>query len=309
MATDPITESCEYVTIGLSPIFSVVVPTHNRAELLKQAIDSVLGQTFGDFELLVVDDHSTDHTQDVVHAFEDPRIKLLVNDRTPGGAGARNVGVFEARGEWIAFLDDDDVWLPQKLERQYAKTQEVTGDVSLIYAGVSKCAPDLSQIYYTSAPSKEGRILNDLLYRNCIGTYSSVIIRSSTLRLTGGLDEAFPAMQDKELYIRIAMIAQVSFIAEPLVLYRTNIPGSISSNFGGRLTASILIRQKYWHLIKHNLRQRHRAASRIFIFAWRSKEWPTMLSELPWTLAGVFCDPLNLVWVINMMRAAMKGYW
>jgi glycosyltransferase involved in cell wall biosynthesis len=233
----------------------------------------------------------------------------MVNDRTPGGAGARNAGIFRAQGEWIAFLDDDDVWLPQKLERQYAKSQKVAKNVSLIYAGIYKCSSDLRRILLTRKPMKEGYILNDLLYKNYIGTYSSVIIRSSTIQLIGGLDETFPAMQDIELYTRLAMVAEVAYVPEPLVLYRTNSVGNISNNIDARLLAARLIEQKYRHLMRRNLRQRHRAASEIFILAWRGKHWSTMWRALPWTLAGVFCDPPNVVWIIKMAWAALKGYW
>ncbi len=168
----PLGESTQDLSAGGVPSFTVVVPTRNRAELLKQAVSSVLEQTLADFELLIVDDNSSDCTQTVVRAFNDPRVRLLQNDRAPGGAGARNVGILHSRGEWVAFLDDDDVWLPRKLEMQHSRAQEVTPDVALIYAGVHRCNPDLTRILSTSRPGREGRILDDLLYRNYIGTYS-----------------------------------------------------------------------------------------------------------------------------------------
>ncbi len=101
------------------PFFTVVIPTHNRSILLKRAVESVLSQTFEDFELIVIDDHSTDDTASVVKSFTDPRIRYLINQRTKGACGARNTGIFSAKGKWVAFLDDDDVWLPEKLKYQY----------------------------------------------------------------------------------------------------------------------------------------------------------------------------------------------
>ena len=91
-----------------SPTFSVVIPTHNRAEMLREAIQSVLDQTFTDFELLVVDYHSSDNTAEVVASVADPRIIYLINDHARGGAGTRNAGTFRAKGEWVAFLDSDE---------------------------------------------------------------------------------------------------------------------------------------------------------------------------------------------------------
>src|SRR5581483_7703419 len=102
------------------PKVSVVVSTHNRAELLHAAIASVLSQSFQDFEILVVDDHSQDHTAQVVQRFRDGRIKYLRHETRRGGAAARNTGIQNSSGEYIAFLDDDDEWLPEKLETQVA---------------------------------------------------------------------------------------------------------------------------------------------------------------------------------------------
>ncbi|MFQ5769234.1 MAG: glycosyltransferase family 2 protein, partial [bacterium] len=145
-----------------SPFFTVVIPTHNRAELLKEAIQSVLAQTFSDFELIVVDDHSTDNTRDVIASFRDSRIKYVLNDRTTGGAGTRNAGIFRAQGEWVAFLDDDDVWLPQKLALQYNKIQDVDDSVGLVYCGYATYDFDEKRDIFQYCPQKAGWIQNEL---------------------------------------------------------------------------------------------------------------------------------------------------
>ena len=98
------------------PFFTVVIPTYNRSKLLKGAIQSVLKQTYENFELIVVDDASTDNTKNIVKSFYDNRIRYMMNYHAKGGAGARNAGIFIAKGKWVAFLDDDDIWLPEKLE-------------------------------------------------------------------------------------------------------------------------------------------------------------------------------------------------
>jgi glycosyltransferase involved in cell wall biosynthesis len=101
------------------PRVSVIIPTHNRAELLSEAIESVLGQTYRDFELIVVDDGSTDRTSEVVSGIRDPRIIYQSQEKQERGA-ARNNGVAMSRGEYLTFLDDDDWYLPTKLELQVA---------------------------------------------------------------------------------------------------------------------------------------------------------------------------------------------
>ncbi len=101
--------------------FTVIIPTYNRLELLKDAIQSVIDQTFSDFELIIVDDQSTDNTKEMVCSFCDERIKYFLNDHVKGPGGARNSGIFRAKGEWIAFLDSDDIWLPKKLDLIHEK--------------------------------------------------------------------------------------------------------------------------------------------------------------------------------------------
>src|SRR5215471_13264577 len=97
---------------------SVIIPTHNRAEFLQSAITSVLNQTFQDFEIIIVDDASKDHTREVIANFNDARIKVIHNQVSKGAAGARNIAITNSNCEYIAFLDDDDEWLPEKLKIQ-----------------------------------------------------------------------------------------------------------------------------------------------------------------------------------------------
>ena len=124
--------SIQKKSIMPEPFFTVVIPTHNRHDLLRHAIDSVLKQSFESFELIVVDDHSTDNTRSVVGSFEDARIRYLENDRTKGAAGARNVGIIAAKGKWVAFLDDDDTWMQEKLKAQYERIEQNEKNVGMI---------------------------------------------------------------------------------------------------------------------------------------------------------------------------------
>ena len=101
-----------------NPKVSVIIPTYNRADLLPRAVNSVLSQTFSDYEIIIVDDHSPDNTQDVIAAFTDPRIRSIRHRTNRRQSAAINTGIANAMGEYIAFLDDDDEWLPNKLEGQ-----------------------------------------------------------------------------------------------------------------------------------------------------------------------------------------------
>ncbi len=118
-------------------MITVITPTYNRAKYLGNAIDSVLSQTYTDFELIVVDDNkmgsdARKKTEEIMHKYHDPRIKYLRNPLNLGGAESRNVGITEAKGDYIAFLDDDDVYLPERLEVQYKQMVENGWDVSVM---------------------------------------------------------------------------------------------------------------------------------------------------------------------------------
>ena len=117
-------------------MFSVIIPTFNRAELLSQAIRSVLAQGFGDYELIVVDDGSTDSTGEVVASFEAQRIRYLRREDTGSAAAARNTGILRARGKYISFLDDDDEYLPEFLEETYRCFESVAEQVGFTWCGV-----------------------------------------------------------------------------------------------------------------------------------------------------------------------------
>src|SRR5215475_868787 len=115
------------------PKVSVIIPTHNRAEFLRSAITSVLNQTFQDFEIIIIDDASKDHTQEVIANFNDARIKVIYNQVSKGAAGARNIGIMNSSSEYTAFLDDDDEWLPEKLQIQNCFLDDSPSEVGGVY--------------------------------------------------------------------------------------------------------------------------------------------------------------------------------
>ena len=195
------------------PKISVVIPTFNRAHLIGEAIESVLNQTFPDFELIVVDDGSTDDTQEVVHHFTDPRLKYLKLTNS-GVSAARNTGIQACSGDIVAFLDSDDLWLPEKLERQMARLDH-DSEAGLVYG-----------LYYSTtsieAPKKlrgncEAQLgLRKLLF-GTVFHWSTVLIVRSWLGQVGGFDEQFPVGEEWELTLRLAL-AGCHMICEPLPL-------------------------------------------------------------------------------------------
>lgn len=283
-----------------APFFSVVVPTCNRAGLLSEAIRSVLAQSFKDFELIIVDDHSTDRTKTVVEEINDWRIFYVLNDHGKGGAGTRNAGIMRARGQWTAFLDDDDLWLPEKLARLHARVQDIDEKVGLIYTGCNVInLEDKERVLQSIIPEKQGWLHEDILYSNFIGTFSTVALRTDLLKSVGGLDERFSSMQDLELYARVSQTAKIACIPEILSCIRLGHSDRISTSVEKKLAGSILFWEKHKAEINSTNRLRHRAASRVFKFALQKGDLTAGLKTLPWTLSGLLFDHSNLISVLR----------
>lgn len=212
------------------PEVSVIMPTYNRAELLKKSVRSVLNQTYQDFELIIVDDGSTDDTEGTVKSFGDKRVSYIRHERNRGPGAARNAGIRAAKGKYVAFQDSDDEWLPQKLDRQIRVMMSAPPDVGVVYTGFRRIEAGgriyepLAQISEISA--KEGDIHNALLRGNFIGT-PVVLARSECFDHACMFAEELPMLEDWELWIRISKRYRFTCIDEPMVIsYST--PGSIN---------------------------------------------------------------------------------
>lgn len=222
------------------PAASIVIPAYNVALTIRRTVKSALNQQFDDFEVVVVDDGSTDETPEILSGIRDGRLRI-VRQRNRGLAGARNSGIAAARGRYIGFLDGDDLWEPGKLAAHVAHL------ASSHQVGVSFSASRLIDledrwIGLTQSPQIEGIRPEALLRRNPIGNGSAPVIRRQTLdaiawRPVGEterdwwFDETFRQSEDVECWMRIALTTHWRFegLAEPLTLYRVN-PGGLSAN-------------------------------------------------------------------------------
>ena len=213
-----------------APRVSVVVPTYNRADLLPQAIDSVLRQAFVSFELLVVDDGSTDDTDRVVARFEDDRILYLRQPHSGLPAVARNTGMRRARGEFIAFLDSDDLWLPEKLACQ-VEQMDARPELGLVYANAYRFVDDPRQHDPRDLLLKPGQGVAgeafERLYGRPVIPNLTVMIRSSVVAKTGLFDEdpRLKANEDYDYWLRIAHEYSIGYLDRPLALYRHHAQG------------------------------------------------------------------------------------
>lgn len=200
-------------------MISVVIPTHNRADLLPRAIKSVQMQTWTDLEIIVVSDGSTDETRHVVESLakEDSRIKFIEYHPARGGNIARNTGIEHASGAYVAFLDDDDVWMPNKLEKQMA-IMESDAEIGLVYTGVQIIYVN-EKVVYSSKARACGDLSKDILLDNSIGTTSTVMVRKELFQKTGMFDVELRALQDFDLWIRFCQHCKVGCVPEEMIEY------------------------------------------------------------------------------------------
>lgn len=202
---------------GPAPLVSVVIPAYNRAHTIARAITSVLTQDYDQFEIIVVDDGSTDTTRAVVEAMTDPRLRVITQANA-GVAAARNRGVAEAGGELVAFLDSDDEWLPGKLTAQVSCFRHGSSRLGLVYTGFESITADGMQSVHEAQHS--GWIYRDLLARNVVtGCGSTAMFRRAALEMVGGYDPALPANEDYDLVLRVARFFEADCVAAPYARY------------------------------------------------------------------------------------------
>lgn len=189
------------------PFFSIIIPTYNRADKLMKSINSVLSQTDKDFELIIIDDGSTDKTQEKINKIDDKRIIYKWIENYGGPSRPRNIGISIAQGEWIAFLDADDWWESNKLE---ICRENIRNDVDLIYHDLLIIDQN-KKVNKTKIFSRQLRrpVLKDLLVNGNIIANSSVVVRKSILLNIGGIDEKRElfAAEDYNTWLRISKIS------------------------------------------------------------------------------------------------------
>jgi glycosyltransferase involved in cell wall biosynthesis len=209
------------------PKVSVVIPAYNSMKYLPETVDSVLGQTFIDFEILIINDGSTDNICEWFTQIKDPRVKLI-SQENKGLSGARNTGIANAQGEYIAFLDADDLWEPSKLEKQVFCLDN-NPEVGLVHTWMLLIDEHSQSTGRVLKSNLEGYVWEKLLERNSIAC-PSVIVRRSCLDIVGGFDPNLRSVEDWDMWIRLSRHYRFAAIQEPLAYYR-QLSSSMSKNW------------------------------------------------------------------------------
>ncbi len=204
----------------MRPFVSVVIPTHDRRDLAMHAIRSVLRQRDVDLEVIVVDDGSRDGTGDAVRSLSDPNVRVLRHDRPSGVATARNTGIEAAQGEWIALLDDDDLWAPDKVKAQLEAARDAGRD--WVYAGAVEIDQDGRYLGGDPPPSPDA-LMRVLTKRNLMPAgCSNVMVKSELMSRAGGFEPTLRHLADWDLWLRLARYGPPAYVPEPLVAYRVH---------------------------------------------------------------------------------------
>ena len=225
------------------PLISVVVPTYNRADLLEEAIQSVLQQEYANWELLVVDDGSTDDTGEVLDRYgSEDRIRTFRQPNS-GQAVARNQGIRNARGEFVAFLDSDNRWLPHKLRAQAEYLAE-HDEIDVLYGDIETI--DMSGNLVAGLSSRErfsGEVWRELLVDNFVN-FNTSVVRTAKLREVGGLDETVRRADDYDLWLRLSTRARFQYLPGVVAQYR--VAGArISDNVAGRFESNMAAVERF----------------------------------------------------------------
>ena len=247
---------------GEYSLILAAITTHKcPPEMVERAVKSVIAQTYTDWNLVVVDDSPADwelrdDVRKMVEGYgeNDSRIRYVAHDRNYGAQRARNTALKIACDEgfeFIAYLDDDDEWLPEKLSKQLAKFQECGENTALVYCW-SYVADDSSghSAYVKPYVCLSGNTLHALLQENFIGSTSFPLIRAKYLAEVGGFDEEFEAAQDYDAWLRLAERFEVACVSEPLVVYHMHGGDNIQKSMTKRLNGIKSFMKKYGHLLK-----------------------------------------------------------
>lgn len=216
------------------PTISVIMNVRNGAATLRETIDSALAQTYRDFEIIVWDDCSKDDSVAIVREYDDDRIRLMLSPEDTSLGGARHRAMQHARGEWLAFLDQDDIWLPRKLELQMALAEDPS--VALIYGRAITFLPDLRERDFDHRheyqPLPEGDIFEALFRDSCFICMSSALLRRTAVEALGGIPDCIAVSPDYFMFLGVARRHRARAVQEPICRYR--IHDENMSRFCGR---------------------------------------------------------------------------
>lgn len=232
-------------------MISIIIPSYNRGIILPKTLDSICAQTYQDWECIIVDDHSTDNTKDVVARFveKEPRFHYMLNERKKGAQGARNTGLYHCLSEWVFFFDSDNIMHPNCLAELVSKID--------IHLDVIQCFSKVIDVETGETGkvfkwSNFGNIYHRLFNCETYVDFNHAIIRKAKVMEIGGLDEDCPSMQEWDTHLRLSRIANYFTVEHVLVDYYVGARDAISTDNKREIRGRLFILEKYLDIWKNH---------------------------------------------------------
>jgi len=236
----------------MNPLISVIIPSFNREKLIIKAIKSVLNQSFQDFEILIIDDASTDNTNKVVSNLNNNKIKYFRLNKNSGQCIARNYGIKRANGEYIAFLDSDDEWLPEKLRLQIECFEKNGKKLGIVYGYSYQKDVIKNETILIDREYYRGNIHAKFLEGFCPPTPSLFLVKKKALEEVNGFDENLITFVDLDLWLRLSAKYEFDYVEVPLIIKYEQIGDQYVNNFEKRYNGYRLFMKKWQDEIKRN---------------------------------------------------------
>ena len=235
------------------PLVSVIIPTYNREKTITYCLNSVLSQTYKNFEVIIVDDCSTDNTAAMINSHPDSRVRCIVLEKNSGAQAARNRGIKEAKGDWIAFQDSDDEWLPNKLERQINVLSKAGFDpYTVVHSNAIKRDYTTKTKTIWKLPIVDGE--SEVVYPRLLTApgpmFQSMLVSKAALEKINNLDVCVPAGQEWDTAIRLAKFCRFIHMRKPLFIYHLHKGATISNSLWNNFDGYQYIIEKHENEIK-----------------------------------------------------------
>jgi glycosyltransferase involved in cell wall biosynthesis len=291
-------------------LVSVIIPTYKRPDKLDKAMNSVIKQTYNNWELIIVDDNNQDdkyrqETKRFIKKYlRNPKIKYIKHKKNKVGAAARNTGIKNAQGEFIAFLDDDDKWYNSKLEKQVRKISN--NNTNVVYTGFKVIDEKLNQQIKIKRAEYNKNMTEKLCCANVVGTTSTVIIQNNCLKQVGGFDESLLSCQDWDLWIRLAKMGyRFDYIREPLVKYYVHKNNRITNDSYSVVKGHIDFHKKHIKLLEN---QAKKVKEKHFLYLGNKMRWERELKKSVYFYKkALFNNPFNFKYYLLLIICCLSS--
>jgi glycosyltransferase involved in cell wall biosynthesis len=283
------------------PLISVIIPTYNRAAFIKRSVNSVVKQSYKNIEIIVVDDGSTDNTENLIKNVRDKRIKYIKHTENKGVSHARNTGIKIARGEYISFLDSDDEIYPKKIETQYKKLHVLPNTYGLIYCG-HRIFINSTNEYVEDFLGQKYDNIKEILLKRCLFAVHAPLIRKMCFEKCGLFDESLVECEDWDMWIRLSQHYKFTVIPDALVKFYIH-EGQKSTHLKNKIEARENILLKHKKLLEE----------RKLVYSWHLRRIGSLYSldgnaaaGRRYLLKSILANPANLGSYLHLILSVLS---